>query len=399
MFHPPCPTRPASVLLAGLAALGLGLGRAVSAPAAPPGRQAYDFAPVTEFVRELVADVPLDGAALTLVRHDAVVYEQSFGSYGADTEVYIASAGKWLAASVVMRLVDDGVLSLDEPIGPYLPSFTGRKAAITLRQLLSHTSGLPGTHPCIYNAGLTLAACVDQIAGASLRADPGTEFRYGNVSYQVAGRVAELAAGRPWVELFEAHLAGPLEMSSTAYLSSTNPLVEGGITSTLADYRHFVNMQRRGGLFGGLRVLSEAAVAEMSRSQIAGLPIADSPHNDGRRYGLGVWLDREVDGFGVQVSSQGFSGVSPWLDRERDLAAVLVMDSGSRNLWPRIATLQRLVRTAVDEAGLPTATATADITPTLPTPTASPTDEPTPEPTPTAGPPAPIHLPAALVGR
>jgi CubicO group peptidase (beta-lactamase class C family) len=109
----------------------------------------HDFAAITECLKKAVEDAPLDGACLLVVKDGKTIYEQCFGKYKPDTLVSIASASKWLSAATIMTLVDAGKLSLDDSVSKYLPKFTGTKGEITIRQLLSHTSGLPGDHPAI----------------------------------------------------------------------------------------------------------------------------------------------------------------------------------------------------------------------------------------------------------
>lgn len=84
--------------------------------------------------------------------------------------------------TVIMALADDGLLSLDDEVKKYLPRFDGNKAAITIRQLLSHTSGLPPSHPVLDNREITLAQAVDRIADVPLVSKPGQECLYGDLA-------------------------------------------------------------------------------------------------------------------------------------------------------------------------------------------------------------------------
>lgn len=103
----------------------------------------YDFSEVTALAQQLVDSNHLDGASLTLIKYGTVIYERYFGAYDANTIVPIASASKWLSVATLMTLVDEGKLDLYDPVSKYLDYFTGEKGAITIRQLISHTSGLP----------------------------------------------------------------------------------------------------------------------------------------------------------------------------------------------------------------------------------------------------------------
>jgi len=175
----------------------------------------YDWKPVVAVIEKGVKDVPLDGASLLVVKNGKVICERYFGSYNEKTVVPIASASKWLTAAAVMSVVDDGKLKLDDPVSKYLPKFKGKKGEITIRQLLSHTSGLPSKYAPSEDRSLTIAEAVDKIAEAELVADPGKEFRYGGVSLQVAGRIAEIASGKKWRELFEGGIAKPCVISKS----------------------------------------------------------------------------------------------------------------------------------------------------------------------------------------
>src|SRR5712692_8971047 len=140
---------------------------------------AYDFSAVTDLIQSAVDRIPLEGASLLLVKDGQVIYERAFGSYTLDTGVPIASASKWISASVVMSLVDNGLIDLDAPVSRYLPNFTGVHGTITMREAFSHTSGLPSDVPCLSDRSITLEECVDQISRVPLLEDPGTALRYG----------------------------------------------------------------------------------------------------------------------------------------------------------------------------------------------------------------------------
>jgi CubicO group peptidase (beta-lactamase class C family) len=177
----------------------------------------YDFGPITASLKKAVEEAPLDGACLLVIKDGKTIYEQCFGKYTPDTVVAIASSSKWFSSATIMTLVDEGKLKLDDPVSKYLPKFTGKKGQITIRQLLSHTSGLPPQNRCLSDFSITLAEAANQIAEAPLLADPGKEFRYGGVSMQVAGRIAEVVGGKSWEELFQERIAKPLEMKNTSY--------------------------------------------------------------------------------------------------------------------------------------------------------------------------------------
>lgn len=310
---------------------------------------ATDLPIVTKTLENAVKEEDLEGVSVLLMRDNRVIYRKAFGRYNMNTVLPIASASKLLASSTIMTLVDEGKLALDAPISKYLPKLTGQSASITLRQLLSHTSGLPGQNRCLSNNSITLKECVEKILDVGLRTDPGTEFSYGGVSYQVAGRLAEIASGKSWNTLFEEKIQKPLNMKKTTYGTSPNPRIAGGAVSTLQDYTNLLQMHLNGGVFNGKRIISAQAVEEMQRDQTRGLPIKTSPHKDNRRYGLGLWRDIvDAKGKAIQLSCQGAFGFSPWIDRQRNLLGVFMVRSSWRTIIPTVGRLQQNVRDLVD---------------------------------------------------
>ena len=184
----------------------------------------------------------LPGASLLIWRRGKTLYERYFGDYTADTVVPIASSSKWLAAAVLMTLVDDGLIGLDKPLSTYLPQFVGKKGEMTIRQMFAHTSGLvdPGGEGDQWDYAITMAQYADRIArDGVLRADPGVEFRYGSVSMQLVGAVAEQVTGKSWNDLFLERIAKPCDMPNTAFAkvaANRNPMLAGGASSSLPDY-------------------------------------------------------------------------------------------------------------------------------------------------------------------
>jgi len=313
----------------------------------------YDFSAVEAHIEHLIAATPLNGAGLFVAHRDRVIYRRAFGAYGPDTSVGIASASKWIAGAVIASLIGDGTLHLDERASDYLVGFGGDKTNVTLRQLLAHTSGLPhGESPCARHALPTLAMCADEIAAYPLATQPGSVFAYGEAGFQVAGRVAEVATGRPWQALFRERLAAPLRMWASDYgdAGGRSLRVGSGMRSTLGDYGNFVRMVASGGTFEGVRVLAPQVVALMHEDHTFGAPVAYSPNLfPGAGYGLGAWRDfADVQGRVVQVSSPGASGFTPWVDFRRELACVFLARDSYRRMAEPVRTLQQLVREVVD---------------------------------------------------
>lgn len=317
---------------------------------------AHDFSQVDAFITQLMKDTPLAGAALFVAREGVVLHQRGYGAYNEHTRMAVASASKWVSAVVITTLLEDGTLHLDERVSDYIESFDGDKSAIMLRQLLAHTSGLPkGESPCVDQPDKTLAACVDEIARLPMAAAPATAFAYGENSFQVAGRMAEIATGKSFDDIFRERLALPLGMVNSDWgyrsreagaLRVSNPRLGSGLRTTLHDLSRFMLMLSRGGELDGVQVLQPATVALMFEDHTFGAPVSFSPSLFAENgYGLGCWRD-EVDAQdrAIQVSSPGAYGTTPWLDLPRRLAGVFMCRNAYARMAAPVNQLQKLIR-------------------------------------------------------
>lgn len=327
----------------------------------------YDFTTIDNILER--AAPRLGGCALLLIKDNKVVYRKSFGRYGADKVVPIASASKWLSGALIMTLVDEGKISLDDTVSKYLPQFGTDKSNITVRQLFAHTSGFPPEARCRNDKRTTLERCVSEMARTQLRAAPGEQFYYGGVSMHIGGRIAEIVSGKSWNELFAEKIATPLGMAKTdffAYGPTDNPRPAGDARSSADDYGRFLQMILQRGSFNGKQILSAASVVEMHKDQTGGARIAYTiyekhgardPSLPRARYGVGVWREK-VDGAGQQLreaSSQGALGFSPWIDVERNLAGVLSVRSSFSRVVPVYLELKEEIRQIVPASDNPLA--------------------------------------------
>ena len=316
-----------------------------------------DFSAVDAHVADLMENLDLPGAAIRVTWRGEVVHDRTWGSYTAGTAVPSASASKWLTAATVMTLADDGLVDLDTPIVRYLAGVAGFDdaveshdgiGAITLRQLLSHTSGLTPEHACVANLDTTLTQCATEVLAGGLTLDPG-EFAYGSPAFQVAGLVAETVTGQPWPVLFEDRIGGPLDMGATRWgdirgTPTSNPDLGAGAVTTLHDYAAFTSMMLDRGAYRGERVLSERSVREIEE------PVTKMGDPADREYALGCQTLKLEDGT-VVWSSPGLFGFRPWYERDRNLAVVMVMDRMNGDIVNEVAgdgPLHRAVRAAVD---------------------------------------------------
>jgi D-alanyl-D-alanine-carboxypeptidase/D-alanyl-D-alanine-endopeptidase len=211
-------------------------------PADPPSAPTDAFTEVDRMASAAFAAQGISGMGLVVYDANGVKrFEKYYGSFSGEQRVAIASASKMVAGLVIFRLVDQGFLALDSTTGSVL-GWTGPQADITLRQLLSFTSGMEREAPCTLLPAISLAECVEIISRQPLVAAPGTRFDYGSTHLHVAARMAEVVTGQGWAELFASQLKTPLGLASPELawytaprqaVGAINPLIAGGIRAAL----------------------------------------------------------------------------------------------------------------------------------------------------------------------
>jgi CubicO group peptidase (beta-lactamase class C family) len=335
------------VVLAGALVLGAcGVGRGSEGADEPSGDPTIDelaegrqelFAGVTfdriaERLREQADARGLTSASLVLgTTPGSAEPTDSLGTGPLDiaAPVQLGESSFWLTAAVLLTLVDDGTLALDAPIGTTLTDLPAPLGAITLRQLLSHTSGLSGAITC---AEPTVAACDAAIAASEPADPPGEAFHVDDLDAHVAARLAEVATGQPWAQLFAQRIADPAGMQSTSF---ADPSTTGGRlavdgTTSVVDLGRFLSVLRDDGRAGDVVVLSTESIAEMLRDQTVKLDTHDEPwvaETGVPTYGLGVWRDRlRGDDVASVVSAPNRYGLYPFLDAGRDAWGIVVID-------------------------------------------------------------------------
>lgn len=280
----------------------------------------------------LVTDAQLPLAGIVVIDEGGRIYERVSPGFGTDRPIPVASGSKWIAAALIMTAVDRGELSLDTQVGEWIAEAPPGLRGATLRQLLSHTSGMSGK-------GMGTMPPVDSLEASVLHlfkntdiAAPGSGFSYGGASMQVAGLMLERAAGKPFAALFAERIAGPLGMSTAKFGSPRTwgtgevPWVAGGMAASLDDYRRFLAMILAKGLSGEQRILSAESIAAMETDMVGPIPILARHRALGSaKYGLGVWCDDiSADGRCGLVSSAGAFGAYPWIDRRTGRAGVFL---------------------------------------------------------------------------
>ena len=274
-----------------------------------------------------------------------------------DTVFDLASITKVFTTVVVMTLVEEGLFNLDEPIAAHLPSFAGgNRRQVTLRGLLTHTSGL-ALPPLLqlWTDWPDRDSRVQAVLNTPLVAEPGSKFLYSCYNFILAGLLAEEVSGRSLVDLVTERVLIPLKLSDTGYLPAPDlkrriaateyqPCVgrgvvhgdvhdvnswslggaagNAGIFSTAGDVARLGEMLRLGGVLDDARILTEESVLEMTRDQLP------SDIDPGWRQGLGVriaapsWMGSLAadEAFG----HTGSSGTALIVDQVRRLTIVLL---------------------------------------------------------------------------
>jgi CubicO group peptidase (beta-lactamase class C family) len=357
-------TLPAALLFALIAACGGGSDAPAPAPAPPAPADAWQS--VTAAIAAAQPQFP-GGLTVELMTPAGVVYSRSFGAFSNASFVPVASASKWVSASVLLRLVESGVLSLDTQAKSLLVDRAGQPWAgnigeIRLRHLLSFTTGISGDVAASEDNMITLDEAVKRIYDdqSPTAAPPGTYFFYGSTHLRIAARMAEVATGLSWRQLFDEQLRLPLGWGVTStYYGDANPNPAGTLFCSGLEYTRFLMMQLRQGLDGSTRLLTTATIAAQRADAFGpATTITYSPFALGGRtyhYGFGNWLET-ANGQAPSAtnpvnrwSSTGLFGWAPWIAADSSYAGLIMtlQTNGPASFVPSEtlkATLEPLIR-------------------------------------------------------
>lgn len=352
--------------------------------------------PKTQAVALAAADAVLQktGASsmtLAIVDGTRTVWASTLGAVDAagtkpstSTLFGIGSVSKMLATTAVMQLVDAGKVSLDAPVTDYITDFrmaSPEYRQITVRMLLDHSAGLPGSD---YENAFTSTPfsgyeqqVLDTLATSRLKTTPGSMSVYCNDCFTLAGILVERVSGQPYADYVTGRILRPLGMNLSRYATTplaagtfapvltdsgtlpvevTNVLASGGLLSTPQEMGRLASMYMNGGTLDGVRILSAAAVKEMGRSQLPTTLVTAGPAQF--VYGLGWDSVAEaglaavgVDGW-VKGGDTGQYHAAFTVVPEADIAVVIqaagmTVDSGT------LETLaQRIALSALAEKGV-----------------------------------------------
>lgn len=173
-----------------------------------------------------LADSGAPSVSIAVVKDGRITYAKAYGkarlepptAARPEMRYSIGSVSKQFMAGAILLLVQDGKLSLDDKVGRYLPKLT-RANEVTIRQLLSHTSGYQDYYPLDYVAPfmqkpVTAEDILRTWAGKALDFDPGTRWQYSNTNYVAAGRILERVTGKSLTSFMQERIFGPLGMTS-----------------------------------------------------------------------------------------------------------------------------------------------------------------------------------------
>ncbi len=376
-----------AILLAALAAACAPGGRPVPAPPPSPpptdpaalGFDPARLAAVVAYLRDESDSGAFPGAVVVVGRHGQLALLAAVGRYGEDevravdaTTVYdLASLTKVVGlTTAVMLLVEEKTLSLDEPVQRYVPAFQGPgKEAVTIRHLLTHSSGLPAWRP-LYTEATTRVTAMRLVDTTRLSAAPGEAAVYSDLGAIVLTQVVEAVTGERLDRYLDRRVFGPLRMTSTRFLPPASwrqriaPTERSQDGTVIRGTVHDENAWKLGGVSGHAGLFSTApdlarfATWILERSTAHGAQSAPAgsdtvrrapcavlcvspplvrqfvsrqhlPPGSTRALGWDTPSDSGYSSAGSHLSRRsfghtGFTGTSMWLDPERDLFVILL---------------------------------------------------------------------------
>jgi CubicO group peptidase (beta-lactamase class C family) len=331
---------------------------------------------IPDRMREFVSKQEVPGVVTLVATPDRIIHLEAVGyadpahtrPMRTDAIFWIASMTKLITSTSVMMLHEQGKLSIEDPVGKYIPELAsfktadGKPAKVTLRHLLTHTSGMAEATPAASLAAKTLADLIPAFAAKPLVFEPGSKWAYCQSGMNTLGRIVEVVSGLPLPEFFQKNLLGPLGMKDTAFyltekqsqrtvtparledgkLVQTSvgmlnghpptwrdhyPAANGGLFSTATDYSRFARMLLNGGTLDGKRYLSPDTVRLMTTIQTGDLVTGFTPGNG---WGLGFGVVREPQGVTATLSPGTFGhggayGTQAWIDPQKRLVHILMV--------------------------------------------------------------------------
>jgi serine-type D-Ala-D-Ala carboxypeptidase len=348
------------VLVSLIAAVALSLGDGL--PGKPPaavGMSAKRLAGIDRVIGRGISAGGFPGASIIVGRRGAAVFQKGYGRLSwvkddarvdPETSIYdLASLTKVIGTTTaLMILLDEGRVSLDARVAEYLPAFTGGwKDSITVRQLLTHRSGLPASRD-LWKLATNPQEARLGVIDAVLQCRPGVCFAYSDLGMVLLGMVVENVTGQGLDRFLTERVFVPLGMTSTFFrpadslrrriaptdvspprgypirgqVADENAYALGGIAghaglfSTASDIAVFAQMMLNRGQYNGVRIVSDSTIALFTRRTAGTRALGwDTADGDG---GSGKYLSANAFGH------TGYTGTSLWIDPDREMFVVLL---------------------------------------------------------------------------
>ena len=332
---------------------------------------------LTARMQSFIDQHEIAGAVTLVASREGVLDLETFGQADiekkmpmkADTMFWIASMTKPITASAILMLQDQGKLNVDDPVAKYLPELAnvktkdGKPANLTIRHLLTHTSGMEeATHEEAI-ASKTLAELIPNYAHKPVDFDPGSKWSYCQSAINTLGRIVEVVSGQSFPEFLQKNFFDPLNMKDTTFYPTAEqaariatsykrtpagtlepttiwllngmdvtsharyPAPNAGLFTTGSDYARFARMIINNGTLDGQHYLSPQAVAQMTSIQTGDLQTGFTPGNG---WGLGWCVVRHPQGVTESLSPGSFGhggayGTQVWIDPTRDLIYLMLV--------------------------------------------------------------------------
>lgn len=333
--------------------------------------------PLIEAMDHAAAAKEISGSVVLVAGKDGVIFSGASGysdlekktPMKSDSLFWIASMTKPITGTAVMMMQEAGKLSVDDPVSKYLPEFKdlkdaeGKPVEITIKQCLTHSSGLSDVRGPEVDGVATLKDLMPLIVAKPLKFAPGSKWEYCQSGINAVGRIVEVVSGEDYPSFLEKHLFTPLGMKdttfypteaqaarfATSYKKGANgdlektglmflgskavtskdryPLANGGLFSTAADYGKFARMILRDGELDGKRYLKEESVKQMTTVQSGDLQTGFTPGNG---WGLAWCVIREPQGVTAPLSPGTFGhggayGTQVWIDPVKGRAYIMLV--------------------------------------------------------------------------
>ncbi len=325
---------------------------------------------IDQTVNGFIAEQAMPGAVTLVARRGHIVQHEAYGyaarytdanrtemekpiSMKEDTIFDLASLSKIFTTTAAMKLYEEGYFRLDDPVSDYIPEFAANgKESVTIRQLMTHTSGFPAWIP-LYTEGENRQDRMEVVYQSELTALPGEQYTYSDLNMITLGGIVERLSGKRLDQFVYENITGPLNMHDTMYnppaelkdrIAATEyqsvpdrGLVWGevhdenawsldgvaghaGVFSTAHDLAIFAHMFLNEGRYGGTQILQPETVELLTENQIPEFP--GNSHGLGWELGQGWYMDALSEG--TTLGHTGYTGTSMVINPNNDTIAILL---------------------------------------------------------------------------